>query len=207
MLASHPETGLQERLGIIDRVAKAGTWWRRATFVCLGLLACQQALRAYEGAGPKERFYTIELDTCSGESRLVGPLPEQRTYRQVNIDYVLERWVMDLRGVSTDAEVTKAQWRRLRDQVTPEGAHLLNQTEAEYQPLTKPGAIVVKIIRVQKREDTRYDVRWQEKHYSKNGELASVSTWGGLFTFRWETPTRAAPLGMLFTLWQVKQEV
>lgn len=204
---SHPALGMQERMGVIDRVANGGRAWRRATFQCLGLLGCSLLIHAYAFTRPMERFATVELDTCGGESRVVGPLPTRLTFRQVNIDYILERFVQDMRGISSDIESTKAQWRRLREQVTPAGAQLLNQTEAELQPLQHKGAVVVKVIRIQLRDGTRYDVRWQETRYNANGELAGPPTqWGGLFTFTWDTPRRGAPLGMLFTLWEWRQE-
>jgi type IV secretory pathway TrbF-like protein len=203
---SAAERGLAERLGTIERVANGGRAWRHATFACCGLLGFSLLVHAFAFGRTAERFYVVELDRCSGESKVVGPITEHLTFRDVNIVYMLEHFVMDMRGVSTDIEVTKAQWRRLREQVTPEGAQLLNQTEAELQPLQQKGATAVKVIRVQQREGTRYDVRWQERRYGTNGELSMITNWGGLFTFRWETPRKAAPLGMLFSFWQFKQE-
>ena len=58
--------------------------------------------------------------------------------------------------------------------------------------------MVVTIIRITQLEGTRYDVRWQEKHYGKNRELVSIENWGGLFTFVWARPKRSAPLRMYF---------
>ena len=199
--------GMLERLGIVERVANGGRAWRRCTFVMLALLGLSLGIHGYAFTRSTEKFKVVEIDTCSGESRVVGPLPDTLTFRQVAVHYVLKQFVMDMRGISTDIESTKAQWRRLREQVTPEGAQLLNQTEAEYQPLTQPGSVVVKVIRFAHRDGTRYDVRWQETRYGKNGERESITFWGGLFTFRWDTPRVAAPLGMLFHNWQVAKEL
>ena len=199
--------GMQERLGIVERVANGGRAWRRSTFALLGLLGLSLGIHAYAFTRSTEKFHVVEIDTCGGDSRVVGPLPNTLTFRQVAVHNILKQFVMDLRGISTDIEITKAQWRRLREQVTPEGAQLLNQTEAEYQPLTQPGSVVVKVIRFADRDGVRYDVRWQEIRYGKTGERESITHWGGLFTFRWETPKVAAPLGMMFTNWQVAKEL
>jgi type IV secretory pathway TrbF-like protein len=208
MLASppHPEAGMEERLGVIERVANAGRAWRRATFTLLGLGGLSLLVHVYAFSRPGEKFAVIEIDTCGGQSRVVGPLPTHLSFRQVAINRVLQDFVLDLRGISTDIEITKAQWRRLRDQVTPEGAQLLLQTEVEAQPLARRDSVVVKIIRVQAREPTRYDVRWQENRYSPKGELVEGKVYGGLFTFEWGTPREAAPLGMFFRQWQVGPE-
>jgi type IV secretory pathway VirB10-like protein/type IV secretory pathway TrbF-like protein len=200
MIAPHPDAGVQERLGVIERVANAGRSWKRATFTCLGLLGLSLALHGYAFTRTSEKFYAIELDSCRGDSRVVGPIPDTLTFHQVQIHRVIQDFVMDMRGSPLEVEVTRAQWRRLREQVSPEGARLLMQEEAKMQPQTRKEAVVVQVVRIQQREGTRYDVRWTEKRYGANRELITVENWGGLFTFAWGTPKKSAPLGMYFTL-------
>jgi type IV secretory pathway TrbF-like protein len=203
--------GMQERLGVIEKVALGGRSWRHASFAQSGLLLVCLLVLAYAFTRPTWKPYYVEIDTCRGDVRVVGPAPDTLTFRDLAIQHFVRNFVMDMRGIPDETEVTKAQWRRLSHQVTQEGRQLLNHTEAEMQPLTKKTPIVVKVIRVTQREGTRYDVRWQEFEYSTKHELVKATNYGGLFTFHWGTPSneeerRDAPLGMFFHLWQAAKE-
>ena len=83
---------------MIDRVANAGRAWQHATFTCLGLLGFSIALHGYAFTRASEKFYAIELDSCRGDSRVVGPIPDTLTFRQVQIDRIFHDFVLDLRG-------------------------------------------------------------------------------------------------------------
>ena len=55
--------GMQERLGVIEKVALGGRSWRHATFVQSGLLCVCLLVLAFAFTRPAWKPYYVEIDT------------------------------------------------------------------------------------------------------------------------------------------------
>jgi type IV secretory pathway TrbF-like protein len=210
MRTDHPGTGFQERMAILRQVANAGRKWCKAFWWACGLnmvLAVGVILMAYR---PAWMPYIVELNNATGEVRVVGPIPPTFSVSHLTIHTFVRRFVEDIRSIPSDKEVVKANWRRARNQVTPEGAQVLMRQEADWQPLLTQEPVTVKIVRISARDENRYDVWWQETRYSVRHEWAGMTSYRGLFTVKWMPPMtedqrQDAPLGMFFHLWTIEE--
>ena len=210
MLGEHPLPGFEERKAILASVAKAGTSWKNATFATIAVLGISALGHALYWMAPAWKPWVVELNNTTGQVRVVGPIPETFTVYELTVHTFIRQFIEAIREITEDPETIKKHWRIAKAQTTPEGAMVLAQMEAEWQPLTQREPVVVTVTHISARDKDRYDAWWIEKKYSVRHELLSTTPYRGLFTIQWQTPRtdeqrRYAPLGLLFHLWKIEQ--
>jgi type IV secretory pathway TrbF-like protein len=211
---THPEEGIVLRESELQKAVSAGKFWRHTTSGALCLVGILAVGCIYLGAQPKWRPYYVEIDSCGGHVRVVGPAPQEIPQAQLAAQTTVRKFVEGLRVVSTDQEITKQNWRALEHQTTQKGARLLLTYKDEYQPLSRRDPVVVTNVQVYPRTEQTYYVRWQELVYSGRSpqrERLSTTLYGGLFTIErrrpWTQEEREdAPLGVFFDAWSFQKE-
>jgi type IV secretory pathway TrbF-like protein len=187
---THPHEGYATRAGELATAMAHGKYWRRAVYGLAGLLGLAILGLILLGARPAWKPKYIEIDTCQGDTRVVGDAPLTYTRRQVTITSEVKRFVKDLRRLSTDIELTKEAWRSLEFRVTPEGRKQLLREQDTRDPLHQRGAVWVDVLRAIPRAGASnvLDVRWQETTYNEKREPIGRVTQSGLFTYQVRDP-------------------
>jgi type IV secretory pathway TrbF-like protein len=81
------------------------------------------------------------------------------------IAYVLAGFVTNVRSLSLDPVVVRANWIDALDHITPQGARMLNAYARDESPLTKIGrrTVTVAVAKVQRVAKDVFDIRWEER--------------------------------------------
>ena len=198
----------EEELGEMA-VQKAN--WRYMAFGALGLAALLGLGNLYQATLPRMIPHYVEVDTSSGNMRIVGPTPQQYDLRQETVKKELREFVEVLRRISTDLPLMQMQWTRLFHHVTPRGHKLLGAYATERNPLAQKDPVMVEVLRILPQSATTMDIRWIETTYSSKGEQKSIATYSGLFTWERQVPTTMDalafnPSGILLHEWSWSKE-
>jgi type IV secretory pathway TrbF-like protein len=145
--------------------------------------------------------YVVEVDRL-GEVRAVGPAIEPYRPTDAQIAHFLARFIENIRSLSIDPVVVRANWLNAYDYVTDRGAQTLNDYARESDPFTKIGArtVAVEVISVVRASGDSFETRWRESTY-ENGTVAKAERFTGVFTVILKAPTTAEllrknPLGL-----------
>lgn len=212
---THPAEGWGIRHGEREDALTAGKYWKHGCWALGGLAVLLAVECGYLGAQPKDKPFLVQIDTCGGSARVLPQTPETITMVAAVDQTKVAEFVQGLRGISSDQEVTKEQWRALEVQVTPKGAYKLLDESVQYAPLKKQEIVRVEELRVEKRTEHTFYVRWQEVTFSNTSirrERLGVATWSGLFTTIRRPPVglkekRYAPTGRFFDDWQYEKDL
>jgi type IV secretion system protein TrbF len=145
--------------------------------------------------------YVVEVDRL-GEVRTVGPAIEPYRPTDAQIAHFLARFVENVRSLSIDPVVVRANWLRAYDFVTDRGAQTLNDYAREADPFGKIGArtATVEVTSVVRASGNSFELRWKESAY-ENGAVVKVERFTGVVTIILKPPTtpetlRKNPLGL-----------
>jgi type IV secretory pathway TrbF-like protein/predicted MFS family arabinose efflux permease len=108
--------------------------------------------------------YTVP--TARGDERLVVPSKVEATApSDAQIAYVLAHFVKNVRSLSVDPVVVRANWIDALDHVTSRGAQTLNDYARDESPFTKIGrrTITVAVTRVARSAKDSFEIRWEER--------------------------------------------
>ncbi len=211
---THPAEGWGIRYGEREDALTAGKYWRYTAWAVSGLATILAVACWHLGTLPKDKPFPVHIDNCGGTVRVLPPSPETYTLLELAIQDKVAAFVKGLRGISADQEVTKQNWRALERQVTPKGAYKVVEESERSAPLKKQVVVAVDQVRVFKRTQHTFDVRWQETTFSNTGprrELLGTATWSGLFTTIRRAPVgpeerEYAPTGTFFDDWQFEKD-
>ena len=200
-----PVTPYQKAAQVWDeRIGSARVQARNWRLAALGLISLALVLAtalvvavARSGIIP----YVVEVDRL-GEIRAVGPAVEPYRPTDAQIAHFLARFVENVRSLSIDPVVVRANWLRAYDYVTDRGAQILNDYAREADPFGKIGArtATVEVISVVRASGESFEIRWKESTY-ENGAVAKVERFTGVATVILKPPTtpdilRKNPLGL-----------
>jgi type IV secretion system protein VirB5 len=187
-----------ERLGSARIQARN---WRLAALGLIGLAVLLSATLAITIARSGIVPYVVEVDRL-GEVRAVGPATEPYRPSDAQIAHFLARFVENVRSLSIDPVVVRANWLRAYDFVTDRGAQTLNDYAREADPFGKIGArtATVEVISVVRASGDSFEIRWKESTY-ENGAVAKVERFTGVVMVILKSPTtpetlRKNPLGL-----------
>ena len=175
--------------------------WRIAALAMIGLalLLCMTLAITVGRSGITP--YVVEVDRL-GEVRAVGPAIEPYRPSDAQIAHFLARFVENVRSLSIDPVVVRANWLRAYDYVTDRGAQTLNDYARETDPFAKIGArtVTVEVISVVRASGDSFELRWKESAY-ENGAIATAERFTGVLTVILKTPNtpetlRKNPLGL-----------
>jgi type IV secretory pathway TrbF-like protein len=187
-----------ERLGSARVQARN---WRLAALGMIGLALVLATTLTIVVARSGIVPYVVEVDRL-GEVRAVGPAIEPYRPTDAQIAHFLARFVENVRSLSIDPVVVRANWLRAYDYVTDRGAQTLNDYAREADPFGKIGArtAAVEVTSVVRASGDSFEIRWKESTY-ENGAVAKVERFTGVVTIILKSPTtpevlRKNPLGL-----------
>ncbi|MPZ40599.1 MAG: conjugal transfer protein TrbF [Rhizobiales bacterium] len=187
-----------ERLGSARVQARN---WRLAAIASTGLSALLGLTLVITVGRSSIVPYVVEVDRL-GEVRAVGPAIEPYKASDAQIAHFLARFIENIRSLSIDPVVVRANWLHAYDYVTDRGAQTLNDYAREADPFTKIGArtVTVEVISVVRASGDSFETRWRESTY-ENGAVAKTERFTGVFTVILKPPTTAEmlrknPLGL-----------
>lgn len=145
--------------------------------------------------------YVVEVDNL-GEARAVAPLKEGYRPTDAQIAWHLGRFIRDVRSVSLDPVLMRANWLSAYDLVTDRGGRFLNAYARSAQPFRRIGeqTVSVQVTSVVRASDRSFQVKWIETAYQR-GNIAAVSRWTAILSVSMRPPEsadelRRNPLGL-----------
>jgi type IV secretion system protein VirB5 len=95
------------------------------------------------------------------------------------IAYFLARFVKNVRSLSTDPVVVRANWTDALGYVTARGARMLDDYAADARPFMRVGlrSVTVEIIYIVRASANSFEIRWRENSY---GKIANCKLYTGV---------------------------
>lgn len=154
--------------------------WRLAALgsttlsLVLGLALAITASRA--GVAP----HIIEVAHLS-QPRGPSTATEPKAPSDAQIAYFLTRFVKNVRSLSIDPVVVRANWMEALNYATDGGAQALTDYVRETKPFTNLGlrAVAVELVYLIRASDNLFEVRWKEETY-ENGAAVKAEMFTGL---------------------------
>lgn len=145
--------------------------------------------------------YVVEVDSL-GETRAIAPLKEGYRPTDPQIAWHLGRFIRNVRSVSLDPVLMRANWLSAYDFVTGRGGRFLNEYARSAQPFRRVGerTVSVQVTSVVRASDRSFQVQWKETAYER-GQVAGVSRWTAILSVEVRPPAsadelRKNPLGL-----------
>ncbi|QCB55765.1 conjugal transfer protein TrbF [Sphingopyxis sp. PAMC25046] len=175
--------------------------WRIMAFGGL-LLSCGLASGlVWQSVQSRVTPYVVEVDRL-GEARSVAPATENYDPTDPQIAWALGRFIANVRGISLDPVLMRANWLAAYDFAGERGALFLNEFARSSDPFAQVGArsISVEITSVVRASPRSWQVKWKERAYER-GSLAASSRWTAMLTVKVKRPRsadvlRKNPLGL-----------
>ncbi len=164
--------------------------WRIATFISMGLSALLGAGLIYQSSKAQVVPYIVELSADS-QVRLVGtPLTDEWKPSQTLRRTVVERFLKNVRELSTDSEVVRRSWLEAYSVVTPVSKAQLDQFAEDSKPFEKLGeeSHVIEVTSVTAPSKDSLRVEWAEDTILKSGYTDRTDKFVGLFTISYKKP-------------------
>jgi len=180
----HPVIGLDwlsaaQRQVAFWRLAGAGSV---SLAVLLGLTLAVSVIRA--NVTP----YTV-TSARRDEPLAVLPKMEVTAPSDAQIAYVLARFVKNVRSLSVDPVVVRANWIDALDHVTTRGAETLNVYARDESPFTKIGrrTVTVAVTKVVRAAKDTFEIRWEER-ILETGAVAKRERFMGAVGIEFSSP-------------------
>lgn len=169
--------------------------WKTAFFVALAVVAGQGGALGYVATRPKFVPYTVAVDR-HGVSFPVGPASEARAEDPAVIATELNRWVQDIRTVTSDPEVQAQMVNRAYAYVAGDAGPYLN---AYFRaPANDPRVLARRSTRrvdvrsalPVKPDSPEWVVLWDERITDTNSGAVETTTWQAYATVKRLVPPR-----------------
>jgi type IV secretion system protein VirB5 len=170
--------------------------WRRATFASLGAVGLALGGMTYLGAQPKAVPHIIEVDHL-GAATYRGPVGQSGpdyTPSEAVLKYHLQRFLEDVRSVSSDAAVIKRNWLDAYTLVTSKGGNTLTAyvSQPEHDPFRRSAdgeRTSIEIAAAVRVSQDTWQVDWRETNWDKSGTpVAAPALWRGMFRILIDMP-------------------
>jgi len=175
--------------------------WRLMALGCLALSFATSGALIWRSLQSTVTPYIVEVDE-TGAAKAIGPATEPYTPSDAQIAHHLAGVIADVRGLSTDPVVVRANWLRAYEFVTAQAATTLSAEAEANDPFADVGrrSRTVEVVSVVRVSDTSFQARWIEKSYEQ-GALREVKRFTGMFSVVMQPPRDAArlrtnPLGL-----------
>jgi type IV secretion system protein VirB5 len=175
--------------------------WRRMAFGCLGLTTALSGGLLWQSLQSRVVPYVVEVDHL-GEARAVTPADADYRPSDPQIAWFLSKFVTDVRSVSLDPVLMRADWLSAYDFTTKRGAIFLGDYARSANPFGHVGehTVSVQVTSVVRASDRSFQVKWLETAYER-GAQAGTSHWTAILTVVMEPPSgadalRKNPLGL-----------
>ena len=200
-----PVTPYQKAAQVWDeRIGSARVQARNWRLMALGGLALSGGLSAgllWQSTQSRVVPFVVEVDRL-GEPRALEPA--DRDYRPTDpqIAWHLSHFIGEIRTVSLDPVLMRANWLSAYDFVTPRGARFLGDYARSADPFGGVGTrtVSVQVTSVVRASDSSFQVKWTESEFDR-GNLARTSHWTAILSVIVRPPAsadtlRRNPLGL-----------
>ena len=145
--------------------------------------------------------YVVEVDRL-GESRAVTEAEAAYHPTDPQIAWHLAKFIRDVRQVSLDPVLMRADWLSAYDFTTQRGSQFLGDYARSAAPFAHVGekTVSVQVTSIVRASDRSFQVKWAETAYDR-GALAGTSHWTAILTVVLKPPAtadvlRKNPLGL-----------
>ena len=168
--------------------------WRLMAFGCLGLASALSGALIWQSLQSRIVPYVVEVDRL-GEARAVAPADRDYQPTDPQVAWFLSHFINDVRSISLDPVLMRANWLSAYDFTTKRGAEFLGDYARQSDPFANVGArtVSIQVTSVVRASDTSFQVKWIETAYER-GAQAGVSHWTAILTLVMAPPSSADEL-------------
>jgi len=187
-----------------DRIGSARVQarnWRRIAFGGLALSSGLSGGLLWQSMQSRVTPYVVEVDKL-GEAKAVAPVAPDYRPTDPQIAWHLGRFIMNVRSVSLDPVLMRANWLSAYDFATERGAKFLSEYARGANPFADVGnhTVSVQVTSVVRASDSSFQVKWTESEYER-GSLVGTTRWTAILSIKLKTPAsadalRKNPLGL-----------
>jgi len=165
------------------------TSWRLAALGSTGLSALLGLTLAISAGGASVAPYIVDVARL-GEARAIDPAIETNAPSEAQIAYFLARFIRNVRSLSVDPIVVRANWMDALNYVTDRGAQTLSDYARDENPFTKIGVrpIIVDVIYVVRASSDSFEMRWKEQTY-ESGAIVKTERFTGIANLVFKSPS------------------
>jgi type IV secretory pathway TrbF-like protein/sugar phosphate permease len=166
----------------VDRFSVANaerSHWRLSAFGSISLSVLLGVVLAVGGIRTNIAPYMISVDRVNMAP--ANPVIEPHAPSDAQIAFFLARFIRNVRSLSTDPIVVRANWREALEFATGRGAQALDAYARSSTPFTRIGtqAVLVEVINVVRASSESFEIIWQEHSY-RSGSLQKVQRFAGI---------------------------
>jgi type IV secretion system protein VirB5 len=200
-----PETPYQ-RAGQMwdDRIGSARVQarnWRLMAFGGLLLTVGLSSALVWQSLQSRVTPYVVEVDRL-GAARAVVPAESDYEPSDPQIAWHLAEFIKNVRSISLDPVLMRANWLQAYDFTTQRASTFLNDYARRADPFGQVGdkGLSVQVTSVVRASDSSFQVKWSESLYAQ-GSLVDTSRWTAIITVKVNPPRdaetlRKNPLGL-----------
>jgi len=175
--------------------------WRLMAFGALGL-SCMLAIgMIWQSLQSRVVPYVVQVDRL-GAAQAVALAEAHYQPTDAQIAYFLAHFITDVRSLSIDPVVVRANWLEAYNFATDHGAVFLNDYARANDPFAHVGerTVSVQVTSVVRVSDSSFQVKWQEQTY-EHDSLAKTEHWTAILSVVTKEPAnedvlRKNPLGL-----------
>ena len=175
--------------------------WRLIAFGSLGLACALAAGMFWQSLQSRVVPYVVQVDRL-GAAQAVAPVTAHYQPTDPQTAYFLAHFIADVRSLSIDPVVVRANWLEAYGFATDHGAVFLNDYARAIDPFAHVGdrTISVQVTSVVRVSDSSFQVKWQEQAYEHNS-LTKTEHWTAILSIVTKAPENADvlrknPLGL-----------
>ena len=193
-----PETPYQragqlwdERIGSARVQAQS---WRLMAFGCLSLTGCLSTALIWQSMQSRVTPYVVAVDRL-GEARAITEADKAYSPTDPQIAWHLAHFMSNIRAVSLDPVLMRANWLEAYDFATRRGAQFLDDYARSADPFAHVGdhSVSVQVTSVVRASDKSFQVKWTETAYDRGSQSGS-SRWTAILTVVSKPPSSAETL-------------
>ncbi|HWJ37250.1 MAG TPA: conjugal transfer protein TrbF [Sphingomicrobium sp.] len=200
-----PQTPYQRAGQVWDeRIGSARVQARNWRLMALGGLLLSSGLAAglvWQSMQSRVVPYVVEVDRL-GEARALTKAQKDYQPTDPQVAWHLGKFIGDVRGVSLDPILMRANWLEAYDFVTARGSRFLSEYARTANPFGSVGTrtVSVQVTSVVRASDRSFQVKWAESEFER-GTLVGTSRWTAIVTVIIRPPASAEilrknPLGL-----------
>jgi type IV secretory pathway TrbF-like protein len=187
-----------------ERIGSARVQARNWRLMAFGSLVLSGGLAGgvlWQSTQSRVTPYVVEVDRL-GETRTVTEAEAAYHPTDPQIAWHLAKFVRDIRSISLDPVLMRADWLSAYDFTTQRGSQFLGDYARAAQPFAQLGekTVSVQVTSVVRASDRSFQVKWTETAYD-SGTQAGTSHWTAILTVVLKSPAtadvlRRNPLGL-----------
>jgi type IV secretion system protein VirB5 len=180
-----------------ERIGSARVQARNWRLMALGGLALSAGLSGgllWQSMQSRVVPYVVAVDRL-GEPQAIAPADKDYQPTDPQIAWFLAHFITDVRSISLDPVLMRANWLAAYDFVTDRGARFLSGYAREADPFGEVGTrtVSVQVTSVVRASDRSFQVKWIEREYER-GNLAGTSRWTAILSVVMRPPASAETL-------------